>query len=50
VSRGFCQPDLLPRIDQVFAFEPIAEEHRVMEQGRAVGKLVVRVRVRVRVA
>jgi NADPH:quinone reductase len=31
------------RIDRVFAMEEIAEAHQVMEQGRAVGKLVVRV-------
>ncbi len=31
------------RIDRVFAMEEIAEAHQVMEDGRAVGKLVVRV-------
>jgi NADPH2:quinone reductase len=31
------------RIDRVFAMEEIAEAHQVMEEGRAVGKLVVRV-------
>jgi len=30
-------------IDRVFAFDEIAEAHRVMEDGGAVGKLVVRV-------
>jgi NADPH2:quinone reductase len=29
------------RIDRVFAFDEIAEAHRVMEDGGAVGKLVV---------
>jgi len=32
------------RVDRVFAFEEIVEAHRVMEQGLAVGKLVVRIR------
>ncbi|QNE23069.1 zinc-binding dehydrogenase [Kribbella qitaiheensis] len=31
------------RVDRVFAMEEIAEAHQVMEDGRAVGKLVVRV-------
>jgi NADPH:quinone reductase-like Zn-dependent oxidoreductase len=31
------------RIDRVFAMDEIAEAHQVMEDGRAVGKLVVRV-------
>jgi len=31
------------RIDRVFAFDEIAEAHRVMEAGEAVGKLVVRI-------
>lgn len=31
------------RIDQVFAFDEIAEAHRIMEDGRAIGKLVVRI-------
>jgi NADPH:quinone reductase-like Zn-dependent oxidoreductase len=31
------------RIDRVFALDEIAEAHRVMEDGRAVGKLVVRI-------
>jgi NADPH2:quinone reductase len=31
------------RVDREFAMEEIAEAHRVMEEGRAVGKLVVRV-------
>lgn len=31
------------RIDRVFRLEEIAEAHRVMEDGRAVGKLVVRI-------
>jgi len=29
------------RIDRVFAFDEIAEAHRVMEDGGTVGKLVV---------
>jgi NADPH:quinone reductase-like Zn-dependent oxidoreductase len=41
---GLVEQGRLPlRIDRVFAFDEIAEAHRVMEEGRAVGKLVVRV-------
>jgi NADPH:quinone reductase-like Zn-dependent oxidoreductase len=31
------------RVDRVFAMDEIAEAHQVMEDGRAIGKLVVRV-------
>ena len=31
------------RIDRVYALDEIAEAHRVMEEGSAVGKLVVRI-------
>jgi NADPH:quinone reductase-like Zn-dependent oxidoreductase len=41
---GLVEQGRLPlRIDRVFAFDEVAEAHRIMEEGRAVGKLVVRV-------
>jgi NADPH2:quinone reductase len=41
---GLVEEGRLPLlIDRVFAFDEIAEAHRIMEEGRAVGKLVVRV-------
>lgn len=41
---GLVEQGRLPlRIDRVFTFDEIAEAHRIMEEGRAVGKLVVRV-------
>lgn len=41
---GLVEAGRLPlRIDRVFAFDEIAEAHRMMEAGEAVGKLVVRI-------